>query len=70
MNELIEVFRMTEVSVTTRCRIIIQLGELINFKYCSNVTEPLVYELVKALDPDNKDVENEHYKGHLQNTQQ
>ena len=65
MNELIDVFRMNEVSVATRCKIIIQLGELINFKYCSNVTEPLVYELVKALDPDNKEVERVPYNCHL-----
>lgn len=61
MKELIEIFRMNEVSIPVRCRIIIQLGEAINAQYSSNITEPLVYELVKQLDPENKVVENEHY---------
>lgn len=61
MKELIEVFRMNEVSIGVRCRIIIQLGLAINDEHRMNITEPLVYELVKQLDPDNKDVETEHY---------
>ena len=61
MKELIDVFRMNEVSVQTRIKILIRLGHAINFQYGSNATEPLVYELVKALDPENKEVETEHY---------
>lgn len=61
MKELIEVFRMNEVSIGVRCRIIIQLGIAINAEHGMNITEPLVYELVKQLDPENKDVETEHY---------
>jgi hypothetical protein len=61
MKELIEVFRMSEVSIGVRCRIIIQLGHAINAEHGMNITEPLVYELVKQLDPENKDVETEHY---------
>ena len=61
MKELIEVFRMTEVSIEVRCRIIIQLGHALNAEYGMNITEPLVYELVKQLDPDNKAVETEPY---------
>jgi len=61
MKELIEVFRMNEVSIGVRCRIIIQLGHAINAEHGMNITEPLVYELVKQLDPENKDVETEHY---------
>lgn len=65
MKELIEVFRMNEVSIEARCRIIIQLGHAINAEFGMNLTEPLVYELVKQLDPKNKDVETEHYKRHI-----
>lgn len=51
MKELIDVFRMNEISVETRCKIIVQLGRAINNQHCMNITEPLVYELVKQLDP-------------------
>ena len=61
MKELIDVFRMNEVSVKVRCNIIIQLGICINHAHGRNLTESLVYELVKQLDPDNKDVETEVY---------
>lgn len=69
MKDLIEVFRMSEISVKVRCRIIIELGHAINFQYGTNITEPLVYELVKQLDSENKDVETEHYKRHLKSTE-
>ena len=62
MHELIEVFRMNEVSIATRCKIIIKLGRTINDEHGMNITEPLVYELVKLLDPDNNDVESDYYK--------
>ena len=62
MQSLIEVFRMSEITPKTRVKIIIQLGQAINAKYGMNITEPLVYELVKQLDPDNQEVENDHYK--------
>lgn len=61
MKELIEVFRMNEISIAVRCRIIIQLGHAINAEHGMNITGPLVYELVKQLDPENKDVETESY---------
>jgi len=67
MKELIEVFRMNEVSISVRCRIIIKLGHAINAEHGMNITEPLVYELVKLLDPDNKYVETEHYKRIINN---
>jgi hypothetical protein len=61
MKELIEVFRMSELKVETRIKIIMKLGKAINHEHGMNITEPLVYELVKALDPENKDVEIEYY---------
>jgi len=50
MQELIEVFRMKELTVDTRAKILIELGKLINFKYARNITEPLIYELIKTMD--------------------
>lgn len=61
MKSLIEVFRMTEVSAKTRAKIIIKLGNAINHEYAANVTEPLVWELVNILDPENKILTNDHY---------
>lgn len=49
MNALIEVFRMKELSIETRIKIIEKLGVLINEQYSSNITEPIVKELVNAL---------------------
>lgn len=54
MKELIEVFRMTEIPSKIRANIIIKLGTAINFEYASNITEPIVFELVTQLDPENK----------------
>jgi hypothetical protein len=62
MKELIEVFRMNEVSIETRCKIIIQLGNAVNMELGMNITEPLVYELVFALDPNNEEIKKDHYK--------
>lgn len=59
MNALIEVFRMTEVSQQTRANIIIKLGGAINKEYAMNITEPLVYELVSQLDPNNPILSND-----------
>lgn len=63
MNALIEVFRMSEVSAKTRAEIIIKLGMLINQTYSSNITEPLVLELVNLLVPDHEITTNPHYTG-------
>lgn len=65
MQALIEVFRMVEVNPQTRVRIIIQLGKAINMEHGMNVTEPLVYELVKQLDPNNEEIRNGFYTRHL-----
>lgn len=65
MKSLIEVFRMNEVDPKTRAKIIIQLGRAINAQYAMNITEPLVYELVKQLDPDNEIIQDEFYTRHL-----
>lgn len=54
MKELIEIFRMSEVSAETRCRLLIKMGELINCTFGANVTEPLVYELINILSPEHK----------------
>jgi hypothetical protein len=54
VNALIEIFRMNEVSVQTRIKLIKKLGNAINNEYAMNITEPLVYELILALDPENE----------------
>lgn len=56
MEELIAVFRMAEINAKIRANVIIKLGELINFEHGANCTEPLVYELVKILDPMNEEL--------------
>ena len=53
MNSLIEVFRMEEINPKIRAKVIIKLGNLINYQYEANATEPLVFELVSILDKDN-----------------
>lgn len=62
MNELVAIFRMSEISIATRCRLIIRLGEYINDQYGMNMTEALVYELILALDPTHEILINPHYK--------
>lgn len=62
MKEIVEVFRMTEIEPKTRAMIIIKLGRLLNDQMGMNITEPIVYELVKLLDKDNEILEMEHYK--------
>ena len=62
MKELIEVFKMNDLSVETRVRIIIKLGQLINNQFGSNLTEPIVFELVRILDPENEILNTPHYK--------
>jgi hypothetical protein len=50
MEELIAIYKMDEIKVETRIKLLIKIGELINFKYASNVTEPLIIELIMLLD--------------------
>ena len=61
MKELIEVFRMTELAAKTRARLIIKLGKALNWELGSNITEPIVLELVAILDPENPVLRDEHY---------
>lgn len=61
MKELIEVFRMNEIAPKTRAAIIIKLGNGINDTMGMNITEPIVIELVKLLDPENETIKNDHY---------
>lgn len=61
MKELIDVYRMNEISIDARIKIIKKLGEAINHQMCSNITAPLVYELVLLLDPDDPIKDNEYF---------
>jgi hypothetical protein len=61
MKSLIDVFLMQGVSGKVRANIIVQLGRAINDEHGANITEPLVYELVKQIDPENEVLYDEHY---------
>ena len=61
MQGLIEVFRMSEVSIKVRCELLIKLGEAINMQYGGNYTEPLVLELVRTLDSNHTLCNDPHY---------
>jgi hypothetical protein len=61
MKSLIDVFLMQGVSGKVRANIIVQLGQAINHEHGANITEPLVYELVKQIDPENEVLYDEHY---------
>jgi len=52
---------MTEIAPETRAKIIIKLGNAINYQYGANITEGIVFELVSILEPDNEILKNEHY---------
>jgi hypothetical protein len=56
VSSLIQVFRMTEISIESRINVIRRLGRLINDSFGANITEPLVYELIKLLDPNHPEV--------------
>lgn len=61
MKALIEVFRMTELDQKTRAKVIIKLGDAINYQFGSNITEPIVFELVSILDPENEVLKIDRY---------
>lgn len=52
MEELITIYKMDDIKIDTRINLLIKVGDLINYKYASNVTEPVVIELIKLLNPD------------------
>ena len=62
MKDLIEVFRMYELDKKTRARVIIKLGDMINYTHGANITEDIVYELVMILDPENEVIKAERYQ--------
>jgi len=65
MKELIDVFRIYELPSKVRINIILKLGRAINNNYGMNITEELVYELVKTLDPKHPILDDEHYLRHV-----
>lgn len=52
MDSIIQIFRMSELSVGTRISIMKKLGKAINYQHAANCTEELVIELILALDPE------------------
>ena len=67
MESIIQIFRMSELSVETRIKIIKKLGIAINNQLGSNITEPLVVELVLALDPESSIMDDGHYRFFINN---
>ena len=65
MKELIDVYRMEELSVETRANLIVKLGSAINNEHGANLTEPVVVELVRLLKPDHKIFSDDHYSRYL-----
>lgn len=63
MESIIQIFRMSELSIETRISIMKKLGAAINYQYASNCTEELIIELILALDPGKEHElrEDEHY---------
>lgn len=61
MKSLIDVFRMNEITPEKRAKVIIKLGIVINNEHGANITEPLVFELVSLLDPDNEILKNKRF---------
>lgn len=53
VSALIDVYKMTEVSVEARIRLLHALGEIVNYELGTNATEPLVAELVDLLNSNN-----------------
>jgi len=62
MKEFIDVFQMEALTPKVRCDILIKLGEAKNAEYGMNLTEGLVYQLVKQLDPDHEILTRENFK--------
>ena len=65
ISSLIGVFRMQEVSKEVRANIIVKLGTMVNDTFASNITEPLVVELVQLLVPNHEIFSNPHYQKYL-----
>lgn len=65
ISALIEVYKMESISDGTKVNLIIKLGVAINCSMGSNFTEPLVWELVKSIDPNHEIITNQHYLFHI-----
>ena len=61
VSVLIDIFKMNEISKKTRAKLIIKMGDALNASVAMNLTEPLVFELVQILEPENEIISNPHY---------
>ena len=66
MEELMNIFRMTEISVSARIRLLKKVGHLVNYQYSSNVTEPIIIELIMILDPNYDFSKDDHLKNFIE----
>jgi hypothetical protein len=55
MKEIIEVFRMSELSHDTRINVITKLGRALNYEHAANWTDDIIDELVGILQKQKQD---------------
>ena len=61
LSILFEIYKYNEISVISRINLLKSFGKAINDTLGMNVTEPIIYELVKNLDANNKLLNDSHY---------
>ena len=61
MESIIAIYRMNELSRFVRARVIIKLGKALNYQFGANWTEPVVFELVSLLEPENEILKDENF---------
>lgn len=62
ISSLVEVFKMNEIPIDKRINLIIKLGQAINYEFATNISEPIVYELVSILNPNHEILNYPHYR--------
>lgn len=65
VRTLFDIYKENSLSFDTRISLLKSLGRAINDHYAMNLTEPIVYELVRALDPDNSLLNDPNYFKYL-----
>lgn len=59
---LFTIFNAEALSFKTKVSLMKQVGRAINDHYARNITEPIIYELVRSVDKKHPLLEDEHYK--------
>lgn len=61
ISTLMDVYNAENISDPVKCRMIIKLGRAINDSNGMNLTQELVYELIKNIDPAHEIMTDQHY---------